>query len=191
MENLVIQKGLRNGVICGLWAIIPSIVVMTFSSEGTLESYSNELIYFISLFPVLIMVCCILATSSMTKPNDIFLVCSICALSAIIMMNLMYQLFFALYAGLNDIDADFKFVGAGGVFEPTGILISLFTGFFVGCVRVMNLEKPSDEVNEETNEPFRPPKPTWDPRIQELREELNKTNEAILLMKKELWQNTR
>ena len=107
-----------------------------------------------------------------------------CAMCGILLWNLIFQVFFSTHAVLNDYETNFKIIGAGGIIEAQSMSYALLTAILSGLIRILNLQ----DIEEPISAQNLPPKPNWDPRIENLRGELAATNQAILQIKKELWQ---
>ncbi|RJU97925.1 MAG: hypothetical protein DWC00_00450 [Candidatus Poseidoniales archaeon] len=94
-----------------------------------------------------------------------------------------------IYSALNDLVIELDF---GAIFEMKQILIAMFAGLFSAIIRIAN-PISSDGVSIESEElTDRPPKPDWDPRIENLKNELYQTNSNLQRLetelRKEIWQ---
>jgi hypothetical protein len=75
------------------------------------------------------------------------------------------------------------------IFNLDLILNALFFGILASGIRICNksLEITSENKEEEIKINY-PPKPTHDPRIEQLHFEIKQSNLAILELRKEIWQ---
>ena len=175
-----------NGLICGLWALIPGLIILINAEEDSMFSLAMEFFWLIILFPAIICVVCVVASSAYTTPKDIMLNCAICATSGIIIMNLIVQIYFIIYFIMNDLKVD---LGVSDFFNIEQILIALFTGLFAGLIRIFNpITAGSIEDTQVQTGHNLPPKPNWDPRIEKLKQDIYQSNQAIQQLRKELWQ---
>ena len=101
-------------------------------------------------------------------------------------MNLIVQIYFILYFIMNDLKVD---LGVSDFFNIEQILIALFTGLFAGLIRIFNPITAGniEETQVQTGQNL-PPKPNWDPRIEQLKQDIYQSNQAIQQLRKELWQ---
>jgi len=184
MSNMASMHGVRNGLACGLSALIPAIIFLLYNFESTQMEYYGDLEPFVSLFPAFIFITCLISNASLKEKKEIFQCSLLCALCGILLWNLIFQMFFSTHAVLNDYEPSFKIVGAGGVIEAQSMSYALLTAILSGFIRILNLQDNEDSIPSQNL----PPRPNWDPRIENLRGELAKTNQAVLQIKKELWQ---
>ena len=180
------MHGVKNGLACGLSALIPAIIFLLYNIESTQKEYYDDLEPFLSLFPAFIFITCLISNASINEKKEI-LQCSLsCALCGIILWNFIFQMFFSAHAVLNDYESSFpsKIIGAGGIIEAQSMSYALLTAILSGFIRILNLQDNEESISSQNL----PPKPNWDPRIENLRGELAATNQAVLQIKKELWQ---
>ena len=185
---MIVRHALSNGLICGLWALIPGLIVLINAEEASILSLAAEFLWLIILFPAIICIVCVVSSSAYTTPKDIMLNCTICATSGIIIMNLIVQIYFILYFIMNDLKVD---LGVSDFFNIEQILIALFTGLFAGLIRIFNPITAGniEETQVQTGQNL-PPKPNWDPRIEKLKQDIYQSNQAIQQIRKELWQKS-
>lgn len=184
MSNMASMHGAKNGLACGLSALIPAIIFLLYNIESTQMEYYNDLEPFLSLFPVFIFITCLISNTSINEKKEI-LQCSLsCALFGIVVWNFIFQMFFSAHAVLNDYESSFVIIGAGGIIEAQSMSYALLTAILSSFIRILNLQDNEESISSQNL----PPKPNWDPRIENLREELAATNQAVLQIKKELWQ---
>jgi hypothetical protein len=183
---MVVQRALSNGLICGLWALIPGLIIMINAEENSMLSLAVAFLWLTISFPAIICIVCVVASSAYTTPKDIMLNCVICATSGIIIMNLIVQFYFVVYMEINDLKVD---LGFSDFFNISQIMMALFIGLFVGLIRLFNpiTTASVEETQVQTGQNL-PPKPNWDPRIEELKQHISQSNQAIVQLRKELWQ---
>ena len=87
---------------------------------------------------------------------------------------------------MNDLKVD---LGVSDLLNIEQILIALFTGLFAGLIRIFNPITAGniEETQVQTDQKI-PPKPNWDPRIEQLKQDIYQSNQAIQQLRKELWQ---
>jgi energy-coupling factor transporter transmembrane protein EcfT len=187
MLNMASLHGSRNGLACGLSAAIPAIIFLLFNFESTTNEYYNELKPFLPLFPVFVFTTCLISNARMIEKKEIFQCSLSCAFCSIILWNFIFQWFFVTHSVLNGYEASFKIIGAGGVIEAQSMSYVLLIAILAGFIRILNLNDIEEATSSQDIHQNLPPKPNWDPRIENLRAELALTNEAVRNLKQELW----
>ena len=184
---MVVKNALLNGLICGLWVLITGLVVLLINAgEASLISLAADFLMLIILFPVIICVACVVSSSAYTSPKEIMLNSSICAISGVIIMNLIVQIYFIIFLIMNDLKVD---LDVGDFFNIEQIILALFTGLFAGVIRILNpISAGSIEEKQVQTGQNLPPKPNWDPRIEQLKQEIYQLNQSIQQLRKEVWQ---
>ena len=178
---MVEKHAIGNGIIGGLWILIPGLVIMI-GEHDSIFSLAIEFALLIAMFPVIIFVVCVVASSTFTNTKEIMTICSITAVTGMFIMNAIVQIYFIIFLGLNDGTIDD--IKLGDFFNFQQILFALFMGLFAGIISIVN---PTIEQDVEVN-PNLHPKPNWDPRIDKFRQELLQHREEISQLKKEMWQ---
>ena len=185
----LIKHSIRNGILCGLWAMIPGLIILVNAEDSSLISLVADFFMLIILFPAIICITCVALSASYVKASEIIMACLICSFVSIIWLNIIIQFYIMIYSALNDLVIELDF---GAIFEMKQILIAMFAGLFSAIIRIAN-PISSDGVSIESEElTDRPPKPDWDPRIENLKNELYQTNSNLQKLetelRKEIWQ---
>ena len=185
----LIKHSIRNGILCGLWAIIPGLVILVNTEGSSLVSFVADFLMLTILFPAIICIICVVLSTYYIKASEIIMACLICSFVSIVWLNIIVQIYIMLYSSLNDLVVELDF---GAIFNIKQILIAMFAGLFSAMIRIANpisSDRTFNEAEELTN---RPPKPDWDPRIEKLKSELYQTNSNLQRLeselRKEIWQ---
>jgi hypothetical protein len=187
MANMASLHGFRNGIACGFSVAIPSFIFLLSNFEGTQIEYYNDLKPFLPLFPAFVFTTCLISVSRMNEKKEIIQCSLSCAFCFIILWNFIMQLFFVTHSVLNDYEASFNIIGAGGVVEAQSMSYVLLVAILAGFIRILNLDDIEEAISSLDMHQNLPPKPNWDPRIENLKAELASTNEAVRQLKQELW----
>jgi hypothetical protein len=189
LNKELIKHSIRNAIFCGLWAMIPGLIILANAEDSSLISLAADFFMLIILFPAIICITCVVLSASYIKASEIIMACLICSFVSIIWLNVIIQFYIVIYSALNDLVIEFDF---GAIFEIKQILIAMFAGSFSAIIRIanpINSDGVSNEAEQLTN---LPPKPDWDPRIENLKGELYQTNLNIQRLetelRKEIWQ---
>ncbi len=188
-DKELIKHSIRNGILCGLWAMIPGLIVLLNAEDSSLISLAADFLILIILFPAIICITCVVLSTAYTKTSEIIMACSICSFVSIIWMNIIIQFYIMMYSAMNDLIID---LDLGAIFEIKQILIALFAGLFSAIIRIANPISYDGVSNDTEQSTGRPPKPNWDPRIEDLKSELYQTNSNLQKLetelRKEIWQ---
>tara|TARA_X000000368_G_C22767488_1_gene595609 strand:- start:42 stop:662 length:621 start_codon:yes stop_codon:yes gene_type:complete len=178
--NELVKNGFKNGLICGLWAVIPGVLIVINANEAsTLELLINAL-GLIVLSPMIVCIMCMIFALRYTESEEIFLASMICGVSGIFTVNFVIQLFYIGEAEINNNTIDIGFSDFINLqLMITGLLISAFSAIVV----ISNLDVFLGYSHEEEVEGNLPPKPTWDPRIEQLKQQLIIVNKEIEQLK--------
>ena len=185
----LIKHSIRNGIFCGLWAMIPGLILLVNAEDSSLISLAADFFMLIILFPAIICITCVVLSDSYTKASEIIMACLICSFVSIIWLNIIIQVYIMMYSALNDLIIELDF---GAIFDIKQILIAMFAGLFSAIIRIANPLSSDGVSNEAEQSTDRPPKPDWDPRIENLKSELYQTNSNLQKLgtelRKEIWQ---
>lgn len=188
-EKELIKHSIRNGILCGLWAMIPGLIILVNNEDSSLISLATDFLVLIILFPAIICITCLALSAAYRKTSEIIMACLICSFVSIIWLNIIIQFYIMMYSAMNDLIIELNF---GAIFDIKQILIALFAGLFSAIIRIgnpINSGGVSDEAEQLTE---RPAKPNWDPRIENLKSELQQTNSNLQRLetelRKEIWQ---
>jgi len=176
----LLRNSFKNGLICGLWAVIPGVlIVINASDDSTLELLINAL-GMIILAPVIVCIMCIILSLRYIESKEIFLASMICGISGIVTVNFVIQCFYIFEAAINNNPVNITssdFLSLQLII--TGLLISAFSAIVV----ISNLDVLLGYLPEEEGVENLPPKPTWDPRIEKLKQQLIIVNKEIAQLK--------
>ena len=185
----LIKHSIRNGIFCGLWAMIPGLIILLNTEGSSLISLAADFFVLIILFPAIICITCVALSYSYSKSSEIIMACLICSLVSVIWLNIIIQFYIMMFSALNDLIIELDF---GAIFDINQILIAMFAGLFSAIIRIANPISSHGVSNEAEQLTDRPPKPDWDPRIENLKSELYQTNTNLQKLetelRKEIWQ---
>ena len=186
----LIKHSIRNGFLCGLWALIPGLIILLTTEGSSLISLAANFLMLIILFPAIICITCLAMSSTYRKTSEIITACLICSIVSIIWMNTIVQFYIKIFSVMNDLETEIDF---GAIFELSQILLALFAVLFSSIIRIANPVQSINPLDEEAELSDRPAKPDWDPRIEKLKAELHQTNSNLKRiesqLRKEIWQN--
>tara|TARA_B100000767_G_scaffold268386_1_gene288537 strand:- start:528 stop:1130 length:603 start_codon:yes stop_codon:yes gene_type:complete len=189
MNKELIKHSIRNGILCGLWAMIPGLIILANSEDGSLISLAADFLMLIILFPAIICITCVVLSASYIKTSEIIMACLICSFVSIIWLNVIIQVYILIYSALNDLVIELEF---GAIFDIKQILIAMFAGLFSAIIRIANPISSDGALIEAEQLSNLPAKPDWDPRIEKLKGELHQTNSNLQSLgaelRKEIWQ---
>lgn len=180
------EHGLFTGVICGMWVLLPSLFILMNSEDDSLIALAADFLLIIVVYPALVCMACLVATSSSTNWKEITLISLVCSISSMLIMNLIIQMYILIYQGMNDITIGIEI---STIFNLDLILNALFFGILASGIRICNksLGITSENKEEEIKINY-PPKPTHDPRIEQLHFEIKQSNLAIIELRNEILQ---
>lgn len=179
-----VKHGLIYGCICGFWILLPMIFIMINSEVNSEISFIGELLFFVIIYPVLITIACLVATSSSEDSIEILIISSVCAISAMMIMNMIVQILILALQAMNNLTIG---VELSSFIDFEQILNAFFFSLFVTLIRLIKPMTPIEPASEEKVKIKMPPKPTWDPRLEDIKKEINQSNLEISELKKELW----
>tara|TARA_B100000287_G_scaffold134880_1_gene126874 strand:- start:4501 stop:5118 length:618 start_codon:yes stop_codon:yes gene_type:complete len=180
MDNQVLKDGLENGVIAALWAFIPGILILTSTENDSDFDLLLDFLGLMILFPVIIVIVSIISAQKHSLPSDIMLNCISCCVSSAIFFNLVLQFFFYVNASIDDTQFEFEL---SELISLNILIKSLLLGLFSGIFVITNKLKSSEVKKDELIDDNLPPKPTWDPRIEKLKQQLIIVNKEIEQLK--------
>ena len=89
----LIKHSIRNGILCGLWAMIPGLIILVNAEDSSLISLVADFFMLIILFPAIICITCIALSASYFKASEIIMACLICSFVSIIWLNIIIQFY--------------------------------------------------------------------------------------------------
>lgn len=141
MGNEILNDGLTNGAVAGLWALIPGLLILTSTESDSDLDLLLDFIGFMILFPVILVIVSIISSQKHSLPSDIMLNCILCCLSGGIFFNLIIQFFFYLDALVNDTQ---YILEVSALVSINTILKGSLIGLFSSIVVIINKQRLSE-----------------------------------------------
>tara|TARA_Y100001954_G_scaffold204563_1_gene226032 strand:- start:2688 stop:3134 length:447 start_codon:yes stop_codon:yes gene_type:complete len=141
MGNEVLNDGLTNGAVAGLWALIPGLLILTSTESDSDLDLLLDFLGFMILFPVILVIVSIISSQKHSLPSDIMFNCILCGLSGGIFFNLIIQFFFYLDALVNDTQ---YILEVSALVSINTILKGSLIGLFSSIVVIINKQRLSE-----------------------------------------------
>lgn len=176
-------QGVKVGMLCGLWLGTLAIFNLLRDLEQSLFEYAAELLLYLAIYPALITVVLVVALFHHDGSRLIAGVTG--GISSYLIANFLIQLAFMMLQMANDLQIAFE------ISEIVSVS-TLINGAMLGVLVAFAFRIPSTEfetvpTTASTDEDGRPPKPTWDPRIESLKQDLHATKMDLYQVKTDVW----
>jgi len=183
-----IGKSVGQGAFTSLWVLVPGLFVVLRTEDGELLSLAIELGVLLLSFPVLLTGTTLVINSGHHDASRVFACSIFMSVSGMLTAYLNFGLLLMIYSS-----GDGAVGGAGtdpawafsDFFDWQMLLIGLGIGLFCACLLFFRTTDPTSALSKQFhNAPVsevgnsHPPKPTWDPRIEELRGQIASLHEA-------------
>ena len=176
-------QGVKVGMLCGLWLGTLAIFNLMKDLEQSLFEYTAELLLYLAVYPALITVVLVVALFHYEGSRIIAGISG--GIFSYIFANLMIQIAFMILQLANDLQITFEFsevVGFGTLIN--GAMLGVLVAF---AFKIPNTELARVSTPVSNAEDGRPPKPTWDPRIESLKQDLHATKMDLYQVKTDVW----
>ena len=141
MGDEILNDGLTNGAVAGLWALIPGVLILTSTESDSDLDLLLDFVGFMILFPVILVIVSIISSQKHNLPSEIMLNCISCCLSGGIFFNLIIQFFFYLDALVNDTQ---YILEVSALVSINTLLKGSLIGLFSSIVVIINKQRLSE-----------------------------------------------
>lgn len=176
-------QGVKVGMLCGLWLGTLAIFNLLRDLEQSMFEYAAELLIYVAVYPALITVVMVVALFHHDGSRLIAGVSG--GIFSYLFANLLIQIAFMILQMANDLQVTFEIsevVSVGTLIN--GAMLGVLIAF---AFRIPNTELAGAPTTASNAEDGRPPKPTWDPRIESLKQDLHATNMDLYQVKTDVW----
>ena len=176
-------QGMKVGMLCGLWLGTLAIINLLKDLEQSLFEYAAELLLYLALYPALITVVLVVVLFHHEGSRMIAGISG--GIFSYLIANFLIQIAFMISQSANDLQITFEFseVLSVGTFI-NGAMLGVLVAF---AFNIQNTEFATVPTKASTEEDGRPPKPTWDPRIESLKQDLHATQMDLYQVKTDVW----
>jgi len=176
-------QGVKVGMLCGLWLGTLAILNLVKDLEQSLFEYAAELLLYLAVYPALITIVLVVA---LFHHDGSRLIAGISGgISSYLIANFLIQIAFMILQSANDLQITFEFsevLSVGTVIN--GAMLGVLVAF---AFRIPSTEFVTVPTDVSADEDGRPAKPTWDPRIESLKQDLHATKMDLYQVKTDVW----
>ena len=176
-------QGAKVGLLCGLWLGALAFLNLLKDLEQSLFEYAAELLLYLAVYPALITVVLVVALFHHDGSRLIAGVSG--GIFSYLFANLLIQIAFMILQMANELQITFEIsevVSFGTLIN--GAMLGVLVAF---AFRIPNTELATTPATVSDAEDVRPPKPTWDPRIESLKQDLHATKMDLYQVKTDVW----
>ena len=176
-------QGLKVGMLCGLWLCALAILTLIQDPGQSFIEYGLEILPYLWVYPALVTV--VLTVVLFNHQGSRLTTAVSGGISSYLIANFLIEIALMIVQWLNADQITFEpasIFGLGTFMKGSmiGILVAL-------TFRIPIHEEPKVKQKSSENNPKRPPKPSWDPRIESLKEDLHATKMDLHQVKVDIW----
>ena len=174
--------GVKVGMLCGLWLGTLAIFNLLKDLEQSLFEYAAELLIYLAVYPALITVVLVVVLFHHDGSRLIAGVSG--GIFSYLFANLLIQIAFIILQMANELQITFEI-------SEVVSFGTLINGAMLGVLVAFAFRIPTELATTATTvsdaEDGRPPKPTWDPRIESLKQDIHATKMDLYQVKTDVW----
>ena len=176
-------QGAKVGLLCGLWVGTLAVLNLLRDLEQSLFEYAAELIIYVAVYPALITVVLVVVLFHHEGSRLITGVSG--GIFSYIIANFLIQISFMFLQLANNLQITFEL-------SEVMSISTLINGAMLGALvafafRIRITESEKANTTTSTDEVQRPDKPTWDPRIEALKQDIYATKMDLYQVKNDVW----
>ena len=176
-------QGVKVGMLCGLWLCALAILTLIQDPGQSFIEYGLGIMPYLLVYPALVSV--VLAVVLFNHQSSRLTTAVSGGIFSYLIANLLIEIALMIVQALNEeqITFDLASIFGLGTFikgSMIGVLVAL-------AYRIPIHEEPKKRNKSSKNNTKRPPKPSWDPRIESLKEDLHATKMDLHQVKVDVW----